>query len=245
MIRTAALILAAGKGSRMHSDTAKQFLMIGGKPLFLYSVEQYLSCVDQVVLVTSAEGRAFAEQALAGAGLSGRVPVTLGGKERFDSSYEGLRFLQELGDFTHVLIHDAARCLITEEVILRVLQDTVRYGAAVASVPLRDTIKISDSEGFAADTPDREGIYVIQTPQGFEMQLILDAFQRFYEAGAPHVTDDAMIVERFTSRKVRLSRGDENNIKVTTEADLPVVRGALSAEGGTETETAGRRNGKC
>lgn len=223
-MRTAALILAAGKGTRMHSETAKQFLVIGGKPLFMYSVERYLSCVDQVVLVTNAEGRAFAEQTLSDAGLSERVPVILGGKERYDSSYAGLCFLEQLGTFTHVLIHDAARCLITEDVIRRVLSDTAAYGAAVASVPLRDTVKISDGAGFALSTPDRAGIFVIQTPQGFELPLIISAFRKFYEAGAPAVTDDAMIVERYTDRKVRLTPGDENNIKVTTESDLPLIR---------------------
>ena len=111
-----------------------------------------------------------------------------------------------------------------EDVIRRVLSDTAAYGAAVASVPLRDTVKISDGAGFAASTPDRSGIYVIQTPQGFEFPLIISAFRKFYEAGAPAVTDDAMIVERYTDRKVRLTPGDENNIKVTTESDLPLIR---------------------
>lgn len=236
MIRTAALILAAGKGTRMHSDTAKQFLTVGGKPLFMHSVERYLSCVDQVVLVTNEAGRAFAEQTLKDAGLSGRVPVILGGRERSDSSYAGLCYLEQRGDFTHVLIHDAARCLITEDVIRRVLQDTVTYGAAVASVPLRDTVKIADGTGFVSSTPDRALTYVIQTPQGFELPLILSAFRRFYEAGAPKVTDDAMIVERFTERRVRLSEGDESNIKATTEGDLPVIRRFLEGQqhGGTE-----------
>ena len=224
MIHTAALVLAAGKGTRMHTDTAKQFLRIGGKPLFMHSVERYLTCVDQVVLVTNAEGRAFAEMTLSEAGLSARVPVILGGRERFDSSYAGLLFLGNLGTFSHVLIHDAARCLITEDVIRRVLKDTLAYGAAVAAVPLRDTVKVSDGAGFVTETPDRSRTFVIQTPQGFELPLILSAFRQFYEAGAPAVTDDAMIVERFTDRKVRLTPGDENNIKVTTEADLPVIR---------------------
>lgn len=231
MIQTAALILAAGKGTRMHTEQAKQFLTVGGKPLFLYSVERYLSCVDQVVLVTNEEGRAFAEKTLSDAGLSGRVPVCLGGKERYDSSYAGLCFLKTLGSFTHVLIHDAARCLITEDVIRRVLRDTVEYGAAVASVPLRDTVKSADPEGFVLQTPDRASLYVIQTPQGFEFPLILDAYQRFYEAGSPAVTDDAMVVERYTDRRVRLTPSDEGNIKVTTAADLPGVRRILGNTG--------------
>ena len=226
-MRTAALILAAGKGTRMHADTAKQFLMIGGKPLFMHSVERYLTCVDQVVLVTNAEGLGFAQKTLSDAGLSERVPVILGGKERFDSSFAGLCYLERLGTFTHVLIHDAARCLISEEVIRRVLDDTLSYGAAVAAVPLRDTVKISDGCGFVSSTPDRSGMYVIQTPQGFELPLILSAYRKFYEAGALFVTDDAMIVEQYTERKVRLSAGDEYNIKATTEADLPMIRNLL------------------
>ena len=234
MKKTAALILAAGKGTRMHTSTAKQFLNINGKPLFLYSVERYLPCVDQVVLVTNGEGREFAEEVLSSAGLSGRVPVCLGGKERYDSSYAGLRFLSTLGEFTHVLIHDAARCLVTEEIIRAVLSDTETYGAAVASVPIRDTVKIADPDGFAESTPDRSKVYVIQTPQGFEMPMILSAYKRFYEAGAPAVTDDAMVVEQFTDRKVRLSHGSESNIKVTTEADLPEVARSLGTMERTE-----------
>lgn len=232
--RTAALILAAGKGTRMHADTAKQFMEIGGKPLFLYSVERYLPLVDQVVLVTNEAGLAFAEKTLSDAGLSERVPVCLGGRERFDSSYRGLCFLTTLGDFSHVLIHDAARCLVTEEVIRRVLSDTEKYGASVASVPLRDTVKVADPDGFALSTPDRSTLHVIQTPQGFQLDLILSAYQRFYEAGSPFVTDDAMVVERFTDHKVRLTEGDERNIKVTTAEDIPGVRRILEKEKGTE-----------
>ena len=229
MKKTAALILAAGKGLRMQSDVPKQFMEIGGKPLFLYSVEQYLKAADPVIVVTQAEEIDYVKAVLKQYGLFETVQVCAGGRERYDSSMNGLRFLQELGDAETVLIHDAARAAVTEEVIRRVILETEKNGAAIAAVPSKDTVKVADADGFVKETPNRKDLRIIQTPQGFQTELIREAYRHLKQAISEkkikesEITDDAGVVERFTDHPVKLVMGDYRNIKITTPEDLKVI----------------------
>lgn len=233
MKHAAALILAAGKGSRMHSDIPKQFLEVNGKPLFLYSVEKFLTFCDPVIVVTSADALSYVREMIASDGLSGRVQVCAGGRERYESSLNGLRFLAECGDAEYVLIHDAARAAVPGEVIGRVLADTEKYGASIAAVPVIDTVKAADENGFVKDTPDRRTLFSVQTPQGFRTELIREAFGKMMRVRTEHpenmpvITDDASVVECFTDVKVKITEGDYRNIKLTTPEDLPRISGAL------------------
>ncbi len=233
MNRIGVLVLAAGKGTRMNSQIPKQFLEINGKPIFMHSSDKFLSVADVVCVVTNEEHLAFMQALLEHDAHMGKnvknVIITAGGRERWESSVNGLRALEELGGCDYVLIHDAARCLVDEETIGRVIEDTVTYGAAVAAVPSKDTIKIADENGFVRSTPDRERCWIIQTPQGFSWEVITSAYRNLRENGngGLNITDDAMVVENFGNHPVRLTPGSYENIKVTTPEDLIYVKEKL------------------
>ena len=225
MKKITALILAAGTGQRMHTDIPKQFIKINGKPLFIYSVERFLQVADVVIVVTAKEQLPTCEDLLREAGLSERVRVTEGGGERFESSYKGLLAAKKEGAEL-VLIHDAARANISEDVIRRVLSETETHGAAVAAVPMKDTVKRADGDGFVKETLQREELWSIQTPQGFLTDLILSAYEKMGVSNmkALGVTDDSMVMEKALQRPVKLVMGDYDNIKVTTPSDLLIIQ---------------------
>lgn len=193
----------------------------------MLSVEKYLPLVSKVVIVTNKDAvedvKTYLKEELPGED----IPVISGGSERFESSYLGLRFLKETDPVDIVLIHDAARAFITEDIIGRALEEAESSGTAVAAVPSKDTIKIADRSGNVLDTPDRELLYAVQTPQAFSFDLILEAYDLFMaerRAGSKAVvTDDASVVEQFTDHKVKLIEGSYDNIKITTPEDLKML----------------------
>ena len=128
-----------------------------------------------------------------------------------------------------MLIHDGARPLVTDQTIRRTICGAVRYGACVSAVPVKDTIKVSDKEGFAAETPDRRRLWQVQTPQAFRYELVYQAYEKMLAdpGGQERITDDAMVVETFLGERVKLIDGDYQNIKVTTPEDLPIAAALL------------------
>lgn len=240
MGKTSALILAAGQGTRFGGDTPKQFLKLQGKALWERSLEAFLPFSDVTVLVTDESHVKMIREALPK--YSGGMPkdktpeifVTAGGACRAESVLKGLRFLGTLSEKPDtVLVHDAARCLVTPEVILACLEETGHSGAAIAAVPATDTIKSAASSEEGAlpailSTPDRRMLYQAQTPQGFSFELILSAYEKAYAHGAlGELTDDASAVERFTSHRVFLTPGSPENIKVTRPLDLAFAESIL------------------
>lgn len=223
---TGVLILAAGRGKRMGTEVPKQFLELRGKALFLYSVEAYLPFADKIAVVTGKDEIARTKALLFDAGYGTKVDVIEGGKERYDSSYAGIRYLSAFPKIRNVLIHDAARPFVDGRTIRNVIDDTERYGAAVAAVISKNTIKIADSEGFVSGTPDRKNCFVIQTPQGFSLPLIRSAFEKLFEHGTDdvNITDDAMVAELFGNVRVKLSEGNDRNFKVTSPDDLVLAK---------------------
>lgn len=216
-----AIVLAAGSGKRMHSSVKKQYMEIQNCPLVYYSLKAFEDYgVDQIILVTGAEDISYCKKEIIEKyGLKKVTHVVAGGKERYNSVIEGLNVID---DADYVLIHDGARPCITREVIENCLQDAIKYGACVAAVPSKDTIKIADENGFAVETPKRSLVYMIQTPQAFSTTIIKNAYRTMLESDLNGIviTDDAMVVERFTNVKVKLTEGDYENIKVTTPEDL-------------------------
>lgn len=219
----AAVILAAGQGKRMGTDVPKQYLEIGGKPVLAYSLQafQVCPCLDEIVLVTGREDLTRVKEEIVGRyGLTKVKHIVPGGAERFLSVYEGLK---AVGGCDYVLIHDGARPFIDQELLARVLSDVKTYGACAAGMPSKDTVKISDEKGFAEVTPDRSHVWNVQTPQAFSYPMIFDAYRRLIESGRSDVTDDAMVLERMTQKKVRLTEGSYRNIKITTPDDLEIA----------------------
>lgn len=232
--RTAAVVLAAGQGKRMKSKIQKQFLFLEGRPVIWYALHTFEeSTVNDVILVTGAEEIAYCQEEIVEKyGFSKVRAVVAGGKERYHSVYEGLKALEDqlsYSDEDSVLIHDGARPFVDEPMIERIISDIHRYGAAVAGMPSKDTVKLADADGFASVTPERAKVWTIQTPQGFTYPLIRAAYDKMmsreeYQQG---VTDDAMVVETMTDHKVRLTEGSYRNIKVTTPEDMEVAAAFL------------------
>ena len=232
MRKAHALVLAAGKGRRMQSDTHKQFLTYRGEALFLCSVRVFLSCGIPVTVVTGEEDIPEIWRLLSEADLSKEAEglplpdVTAGGDVRYLSAYKGLQHLKALGGAECVLIHDAARPFVTGEIVNAALESALKYGAAAAAVMSKDTVKIADSEGFVTDTPDRSRVYLIQTPQVFDFHKIIDAYEKMLgsEEDLAGITDDASVMERYGSCRVYLSPGSYGNVKITTPEDLEYLK---------------------
>ncbi len=222
---TAAVVLAGGRGERMHSAVPKQYICVYDKPVLYYSLKAFEdSEADAVVLVTASEDIEMCRREIAQRyDLRKIIKIVAGGKERYDSVYSGLLALKDTG-CDYVLIHDGARPMITRELINSNILCVKKYGACVTAVPSKDTVKLSDGDGFAAETPDRSLVWQMKTPQSFRYEMILDAYEKRALAGDDKVTDDAMVAEKFAGQKVRLLMGDYRNIKVTTPDDLTIVR---------------------
>lgn len=224
MERIAAVILAAGNGKRMKTSVPKQFLELSGIPVFLHSVRIFDRVADKIVLVASQEAIEYCSELLGREALSSEIRVISGGSERYLSSMAGVA---EASDCDLIMIHDAARACVSMEVLADSLARARRYGSGIAAVALKDTVKMASPEGRVLSTPDRSNMRIIQTPQTFRASVILEAYQRLreqLESRGPEslegITDDAMVVERFTDYPVYLSQGSYENIKLTTPEDL-------------------------
>jgi len=211
-----ALIVAAGSGERFGGEKPKQYLSLAGKPLLRHTIEAFLAhpAVTAVQVVYQPLHRDYYDQAVAGLGLPEPVP---GGATRQDSGRLGLERLAEWpgGPPKTVLIHDAARPLVDAGTISRVLAALDHTPAAIAAVPVFDTLKRGEG-GLAIGTVDRAGLWQAQTPQAFHFSTILEAHRRLAGAG---LTDDASVAER-AGLSVALVPGSPDNIKVTTPDDL-------------------------
>ncbi len=232
-MKTVAVVLAAGSGSRMKSDVKKQYLDIGGKPLIYYSLKAFEeSPVDDIVLVVSRGDIDFVRSEIVEKfGFDKVKAIVEGGLYRYHSVRLGLMAADD--DYDYAFIHDGARPFLTKEIILRALDGARDYGACVAGMPVKDTIKICDEDGFAVSTPNRDRTWMIQTPQTFSFKLIKELYMRLDReeeeliAKGVNITDDAMVVEYFTDRKVKLVEGSYNNIKITTPEDIPAAEAIL------------------
>lgn len=240
-----AIVLAAGRGSRMNSRVRKQYMQIGGKPVLYYALRAFEdSFVDEVILVTAEEEIAFCKEEIVKKYAFQKVTkVVAGGVERYHSVYRGLCAARAEGC---VLIHDGARPFLSEEILIRARDCLRSHAACAAAVPSKDTVKIVDSDGYVIETPDRSGVWNMQTPQCFTYELAMGAYQKLMEsmddascglkgnAGAfctrpVNVTDDAMVIEHFGSERVKLFEGAYDNIKITTPEDMVLAEAYLKA----------------
>ena len=152
-----------------------------------------------------------------------RIEYVFGGQERQDSVYEGLQKVKE----DYVFIHDGARPFITEEILERGMFGVQETGACVVGMPSKDTVKLSDEEGYVKETPNRKCVWTIQTPQIFLYSLIREAHDSIRQKDMSKITDDAMVVEQETGAKVALAEGSYQNIKITTPEDLDIAEAFL------------------
>ena len=211
----AAVILAAGSGSRMNANTTKQQLFIDGKTVLRRSLEAFEKCADitSITLVIRDGEADFAKEPPAGLKKLHRIVV--GGKTRAESAYAGFVSIPTDSDF--VAVHDAARCLITPDAISAVICDAVKYGAATAAARVTDTVKQVGPDGFVTSTPDRNYVMLASTPQIFKTDVYASAV-RGVDLSSPEITDDNMLLER-AGYKVFCTDVGKENIKITLSGD--------------------------
>ena len=218
----AAIVLAAGSGKRMNSQVHKQYLIIQDRPVLYYSLKEFEdSAVDEIVLVVGKGEEEFCRREIVDKyGISKVKAIVEGGKERYHSVFEGLK---QTSDADYVLIHDGARPFVNQDIIRRCMQEVQKYQACVVGMPVKDTIKIADEEGYAKQTPDRKNVWMIQTPQTFSYALIYEAYEEMLKTEDTAITDDAMVLERNKGKKSKLIEGSYRNIKITTPEDLLIA----------------------
>ena len=221
---TAAVILAAGCGSRMMSDITKQRMEIHGTSVLKRSVLAFENTpeVDSIVVVVREDEIAFAERELDG--IKKVVAIVSGGRDRRESARCGFSNIPSETEF--VAIHDAARCLITPKMISDVLYAAYCSGAATASTPITDTVKKIDGDGIIVETFQRESLVLAQTPQVFAV----DIYSRALSSDIDGVTDDNMLVESIGVKVTAVDTG-KRNIKITTPEDLLYAEFLLGSRG--------------
>ncbi len=220
-----AVFPAAGQGRRMKAGKNKVFLELLGKPILVHTLERFSASqqVDFLVVIVAKDEIAQIEQLLSK--VSGLKPyaVIAGGSERQYSIANGLAAMPEETEI--VLVHDAARPLVSLSVIENVIAAARAEGSAIAAVPEKNTIKVVDEAGFVRETPNRAVLWAVQTPQGFQKEILLEAYQRAEKDGFLG-TDDASLVERM-GRPVQVVTSSYRNIKVTTPEDLLIAEAFL------------------
>lgn len=227
--KAAAIVLAAGQGKRMQSKVQKQYLLIQDKPVLYYALKTFEeSSVKQVILVVGQGEKDYCREQIVEAYGFGKVKAIVeGGRERYHSVYAGLKAIA--ADIDYVLIHDGARPFLTQAMIARSLEVVQVHDACVVGMPVKDTIKIADRDGFAKETPPRSQVWMIQTPQVFRCDLIREAYTKLMEQEDSFqqqgivITDDAMVVELLGNCPVKLVEGSYQNIKITTPEDLEIA----------------------
>lgn len=232
-MKTVAIVLAAGSGSRMKSDVKKQYLDIGGKPLIYYSLKAFEeSIIDDIVLVVSRGDVDYVKKEIVEKyGFDKVKAVVEGGLYRYHSVRLGLEAAD--ADSDYAFIHDGARPFIDNDIIMRALHAVKEFGACVVGMPAKDTVKIADDKGFAESTPNRDKVWMVQTPQVFVYKTILELYRRLDReegelmAKGINITDDAMVCEYYSDQKIKLVEGSYNNIKITTPEDIAVAETIL------------------
>jgi len=211
-----AVIVAAGKGERMGAGMNKAYLPLDGKTVIELAVAPFEECgkIGEIIVVTDDVqkcGRLLSE-------FSKVKAVVSGGKTRSESVKNGLYAAK--GDIC--AIHDGARALITKSEIESVIDAGEEYGAAALGVKCKDTVKVADKDGFIKETPNRDFLYQIQTPQVFKTAEIL----KMHEAKAGGFTDDCAVAESF-GKRIKIVMGSYENIKITTPEDLAIAESIL------------------
>jgi 2-C-methyl-D-erythritol 4-phosphate cytidylyltransferase len=223
----AAIICAAGPGTRFGGKRKKQFTDVGGRAVFIRSIELFSNRDDvkQILLGIPREDEEIVTVKWGPNLKFFNVKVFFGGKERFDTIVEGLKLLKE--DIELVAVHDACRCCATDELVGNVLAKAAETGAAIPAAPVTATLK-QVRDGVITKTVERAGLYEAQTPQVFETALLRKAYENLGNVNKATVTDDAFLVEAL-GHKIAIVESDASNIKITKPSDIPIAEAIIKS----------------
>lgn len=227
-MRVNAVVVAAGQGTRMGGVVPKPFLSLGGRSLILHTLSCFAaSQVHRMVLVTAAKDLARCEELIRSDPRLSNLECVLqpGGATRQDSVRRGLMRLDS--DCEVVVIHDGVRPFVSSRLIDRCIELAFQEGAVVVGIPVRETVKVVTADRRVQETPPRESLWKVQTPQVFRTEIIREAYDRAEREGT-EATDDAMLVERL-GMSVVLLEGHRSNIKITVPEDVLFAEALLRA----------------
>jgi 2-C-methyl-D-erythritol 4-phosphate cytidylyltransferase len=214
--KVGAVIVAAGSSRRM-DGIDKVFSKLGDKPVIIHVLDTFMKCtdIDQIVVVLNEQNLEQGRQLITEQNYTRNIASCPGGERRQDSVIAGLNQLDNCG---WVVIHDGARPLVTEDLIVQGLKEAQETGSAIAAIPVTDTIKVAGEDQIVQGTPPRHSLWAAQTPQVFRFDIINQAYQQLKYK----VTDDARAVEQ-AGRQVKIYMGSYDNIKITTRDDLELA----------------------
>ncbi len=221
-----AIIASAGYGRRMGLRDRKQYIHIGGRPVLAHTISVFEGHrgIESILLVVPEDDIGFCKREIVDRYSFKKVKdIVPGGKERQDSIRNGLNAISGSGI---VVIHDGVRPFVTDGMVEGVLQAALEYGAAVIGVPVRETTKHVSEDGWIIETVDRENLWLIQTPQAFDIDWIRDAHDMALKRGL-FATDDSGLVE-WMGKRVKVVEGSVLNIKITTRDDLKLAEALLN-----------------
>ena len=223
-----AIIPAAGSGTRMGLQQAKQFADLGGRPILEVTLSRFQECdlVDKIILVVSQQDIDYCtREIIERYKLSKVYKVIAGGKRRQDSVRKGLESITRFHGL--VLIHDGVRPFVSSEFLKRIITAGSRFRAVIAGLPVKETIKEVDSKGWVVKSIQRKHVWSIQTPQIFRYDDINRAHQQALRHRWEEATDDALLLEKM-GIPVTIIEGKEHNIKITTPQDIEIARLLIS-----------------
>ena len=203
-----AVVLAGGSGKRMGTKVHKQYLMLKGYPVLYYSLKAFQDSawIDEIVLVSGAGEEEYCQKEIVEKYSFSKVhKIVAGGAERYNSVWNGLQQITEKDGF--VYIHDGARPFVDDAMIERAYRCVEETKACVAGMPVKDTIKVVDEKNYVKGTLERKTLWLVQTPQVFDVQLIKEAYQKLINEKIENATDDAMVVEQMMGHTVKLYPG--------------------------------------
>ena len=222
------IVLAAGAGRRMGYSDNKVCMPLGQYTVLQWNIQHMKQWdgLQEVIVVVADQERSFIEEQVEAMQVPWTVKYAVGGAERQDSVASGLSQVSDTADI--VLVHDGARPLAMKDLACRVIEGAKEYGAVVPAIPVVDTIKRVDDEGVVKETLVRSELYAMQTPQGFQRSVLLEAHSYAKEHGYQG-TDDVSLVE-FQGRPVHIVEGDRKNIKLTVPEDVAIAKKYLGVE---------------
>ncbi len=225
-----AIILCSGNSTRMNSGENKVFLEMLGKPLLYYAIKNFedSSLVDDIIIVSRKEDKIKIGDIIKKYSFGKIEKIVEGGKERQDSSYNGLKAVENANHEDIILFHNGCNPFVSQEGIEQVIGEAKRDGAAALAFKVKDTIKKVNSDNFIEKTIERNGLWQTQTPQAIRFSLASEAFEKAKKDNF-YGTDDIALVERL-GKKAKIVSCSYNNIKITTKDDLKAAQGILMEE---------------